>query len=448
MPRHMIPKLGSWLLRNKRHNLVILTVLCALCLLLWRRAEPSTNSTDLTFHKGSLEIREAAATTLITSNARLQAAANDSHNLRRQHVISHCSRKHGDQWSSRKQRVPKFSTSPIISTKHGLMYCPVGKVASSYFTRYVITLDQPGPMTSPYDIPIQKAGRDRCQNLASLGNSDKAVTFLQKAVKVVFGRNPFSRVFSAYIDKVYSPNPFYWRYWGERAIHLSGQQVKDKCASEVTFKQFVAVVVKELVTKDVHLKPVYEECKMCDVIYDVVGKLETTTDDIDFLSASLNVSSAFQHDGKYSYTASIDTVLDAVESPFSWKKDIQACMSLDEMGQRIWRKLQIRGIIDSRISYPFKAGEVDAMPSTKFVSACRSAVEASKDRAQLKKQKVQAFLEAYATLTLEELRDIVRVYQNEFDVFEYDTEPPRLFRDRGEVGKTDFLNWRVNWQLL
>lgn len=366
---------------------------------------------------------------------------------RRGHIINECIKKRGPDWTTALEQAPAFPSPPIISTKKKFMYCPVGKVGSSFFTRYVLQATQP-VMRSPFDIPIKDAGRDRCENLGQV-SSLRRVNFIESAVKVVFGRNPFHRVFSAYIDKLYSPNPYYWRHWGEPALSMAGQKAKTACASGVTFRQFVSLVVDKLVTSDGHLKPVFTECRMCDVMYDVVGTLETAGTDLQAWSAAINVSTAFMKQEGYSVQAAMDAVKDSVESAFSWKREIKVCIDLDKMGMRIWRKLQIRGFIDSRISYPFKDGEIDAMSSQTFIAACRKAVESSKDKEQLRKQKTQAFVEAFSSLSVEKISDIAKVYSDDFISFDYDPEPANLFSttERKLIVNTDFLNWRKDWQL-
>ena len=218
------------------------------------------------------------------------------------------------------------------------------------------------PLVSPFSIPIEQAGRDRCDSLDTLGSHDRKLAFLHKSELVVFGRDPYRRIFSAWVDKLFSPNPFYWKSWGRLAVHSF------RCEPNVTFSQFVQLVVrpKGLHWFDVHLRPVAEECKMCDIQYTLVGKIETNTKDLDLLASRINVSMAFLHEPGYKEASAVDTVLDAVEGAFSWRQHIQACgVSLDRMGRSIWRKLQIRGVFDNTQLYPFKPGELQGMTASK-----------------------------------------------------------------------------------
>ncbi|XP_055868291.1 carbohydrate sulfotransferase 11-like [Biomphalaria glabrata] len=353
--------------------------------------------------------------------------------------------KKGIPWPPNYSKVPRLKDSPLISKKYKLTFCPAGKVASSFFTRYMMVMESNGTLTSPYDIPIAEAGRERVSSLKSLNKSGNMLSFLQSSTKVVFGRDPYSRILSAYIDKMFSPNPFYWKHWGERTLKmLRIDKTKGRCASNVTFAQFLVYALNDLRKTDVHLMPVSTLCNMCGIIYDVVGKLETVREDLDYLSRKHNISSAFQYAKDYKLSASNDVLYDSVTSAFAWKSDIKRCIGLDEMGLRIWRKLQLRGIIDSRISYPFKSGELENMTAETFISFCQEAIKASTDSAQLKKQKVRVFMEAYGSVRNVLLQKISANYGDDFDMFGYDPTPD-MFENLNQFKEPRFLQWDKHW---
>ncbi|CAL1541374.1 unnamed protein product [Lymnaea stagnalis] len=435
-------KIQDSLSRNKRNNLACLTFACALCVLVWQRYEPG--EADDKTERGVQE--QVAPTTTIELFTRF-VPFNDTYSLRRQTVVDVCKHPNGPATAAHRYiKVPLFKENPIISRKHNLLFCPVGKVASSFLTRYFIAMEKPGVMTSPYDIPIEKAGRERCTSLRSLKTTANMMSFFHKSTKIVFGRNPYSRIFSAYIDKLFSPNPFYWKYWGERSLRLSrAMKVGAPCASDVTFQQFVKLVLFDLGKKDVHLRAVSAVCNMCGVVYDVIGKVETVGDDLDYLSEKFNISSAFQHADGYRLAASMDAVYDSVNSVFSWKRDVSRCISLDQMGLRVWRKLQIRGIIDSRVHFPFKPGQMADVTLSMFVDACRTAILNSTDRAQLKRQTNQAMLEAYSTVSVADLISISALYRDDMLMFGYEPKPSQLFEHRDAVKQTGYLKWGVPW---
>ncbi|RUS69011.1 hypothetical protein EGW08_023227 [Elysia chlorotica] len=313
-------------------------------------------------------------------------------------------------------------------------------------------------LASPFTIPIAEAGRDRCDSLNTLDSPDQKLTFLQNSELVVFGRDPYRRIFSAWVDKLYSPNPFYWIMWGRWAAPSRSSR---KCDPNITFSQFVRLVVrpKGLHYADVHLRPVSRECRMCDVQYTLVGKIESTTEDLEVLASRINVSMAFLRDPGYREASAVDTVLDAVEGAFSWRGNIQNCgVSLDRMGRSIWRKLQIRGVFDYMQLYPFKDGELRDMSANKFIDACRAAIKRSTNMERLKRQKELAFVQAFSQVDDTDLEKIAQVYYNDFLLFGYEKKPDVLFKNRNNTviysetkgsttTTTDAFDWSKDWVL-
>ncbi|GFN94836.1 carbohydrate sulfotransferase [Plakobranchus ocellatus] len=434
--------------RDRRFYLVALTVSCAFVLLIFDRPRNSQGKELLLSYKeGEVNMRGVSKTQKPTTSSKLSGNNNG--------LVNPCT---GNAWQNLTS-VPDFLSSPVISIRHNLMYCPVGKVGSSYFTRLMISLgmhrDAEGRVVSPYTIPITEAGRNRCANLNTLRLPGQKLTFLQKAELLVFGRDPYRRLFSAWLDKLYSPNPFFWKHWGESAILLDKGFLQygghASCAADVTFQQFVRLVVhdKGLHTSDVHLRPVAEECRMCDLHYTLIGKIETTSNDLDLLASRINVTMTFHHEQSYKTAAAVDTVLDAVGGAFSWRHDILRCgISLDRMGRSIWRKLQIRGVFGSSEPYPFKPKELDQnMPAERFIAACRNAISRSTNRERLRKQKDVTLVEAYSQLTEKDLVNIQRVYSKDFLLFGYDQKPDLLFHNRNKTVATNALDWNADWVL-
>ncbi|XP_059175006.1 uncharacterized protein LOC131955073 isoform X2 [Physella acuta] len=342
----------------------------------------------------------------------------------------------------------KKLNNPLISTRTRALFCPVGKVASTFFTRFLMIIEQPSLAHSPYDIPIEKASRESIRSLKSLRTLQAMSSFITGSTSIVFGRNPYSRIFSAYIDKMLSPNPYYWKSWGEKALKMSSiLKANGTCASNVTFEQFLKAVALDLYKRDLHLKMVSAECQMCALNYSIVGRLETMREDVDYIAARLNVSSGFQHEPDYGLAAAMDSVKDTVDSAFSWRPEIGKCISFDEMGRRIWRKFQIRGVIDSNIHYPFRPDELADMRTETFIAACRAAILASKDKAQLKKQKNQALLEAYSSVNITLLYKISHIYSDDLTMFDYEKLPDKLFKNRDKIEKTGYLDWWTPWNL-
>lgn len=311
------------------------------------------------------------------------------------------------------------------------------------------TLDEVGPYLSPLDIPITDAKRKSVKNLKTLGLHKSRLQFLDNATKIVFGRDPFVRVFSAYIDKLYSPNPTYWKKWGQKALFASNLPVVD-CGSNVNFEQFVRLYFyNNSEHLDIHLTPVSDECRLCEMNYNVLGKLETIVPDLVYISNLINVSSKYLHDPKHKYKLREDGIIDTVNSVFSWIDDIKECMSLDQMGKRIWRKFQIRGVIDSNINYPLLPGQIETMSYENFLQICRNAIAISKDKSSLKRQVRIALEEAYISLPKDLIKKMIKIYRVDLEIFGYTQDLDYLTNDayRSQFNISDVFNWNSPWIL-
>ena len=119
-------------------------------------------------------------------------------------------------------------------------------------------------------------------------------------------------------------------------------------------------------------------------------------------------------------------------------------MSWHEAGQRVWRKLQIRGIISRRISFPYSAESFEAVTSEEFIAAAVDAYQKSTDRAELKQQKEDAFAEAYSTVNLADLQTLMAPMRDDFELFDYEEYTANVFNISGNNRKGAF-DWTKEW---
>ncbi|KAL8595979.1 hypothetical protein ACOMHN_018291 [Nucella lapillus] len=75
-------------------------------------------------------------------------------------------------------------------------------------------------MKSPFSAPLINPITSNLTSspLNSLRHYDDRAAFVTSAFRNIFVRNPYSRMFSAYVDKVFAPNPTFWKLWDQKAI--------------------------------------------------------------------------------------------------------------------------------------------------------------------------------------------------------------------------------------
>ncbi|XP_059153730.1 uncharacterized protein LOC131939452 isoform X2 [Physella acuta] len=347
----------------------------------------------------------------------------------------------------------KFNTSirllsAIITThfKPNILFCPVGKVASTFLTRYIITLVNHSSYTTPYDVPIKQSKRSMLQSLMSIKREQRP-RFIKESFKFFFTRNPFSRIFSAYIDKIFTPNPFYWTKWGKKIVTSFKLSSKNYvCGSNIPFRYFVKYVLIKLHKEDTHVMPVHNHCPPCQFEWNMVGRLEDVDQDLHYLSQQLNVSSSYMNSSDYKLQALKDIIKDSsTEVLGPWMVKISKCVSRYNAGRMIWRKLQIRGIIDKHFPLPVSEAEMKQISVHKFQEICLSAALRS-NQSNLRLQKQEAIQEAYRTIDIHDMVQLQTIYEKDFFYFGYKNtlenyDPKRNLTEKG------ILDWRKPWIL-
>ncbi|XP_043981907.1 carbohydrate sulfotransferase 8-like isoform X1 [Gambusia affinis] len=173
-----------------------------------------------------------------------------------------------------------------VEDRFRLLYCEVPKAACSNWKRVLMVLA--GRAQSTQDIPHDAAHYSN--QLRRLDSYDRAgiAERLRTYTKVLFVREPFERLVSAFRDKFENPNFYYHSVFG-RAIISRYRANATKSAlntgTGVTFREFVQYLLdaQRPVGMDIHWERVSQLCSPCLIPYDFIGKIESLQEDADFL---------------------------------------------------------------------------------------------------------------------------------------------------------------------
>ncbi|XP_054888522.1 carbohydrate sulfotransferase 8-like [Poeciliopsis prolifica] len=203
---------------------------------------------------------------------------------RRRQLNDVCSKYQKVRWK-RQVRVQQVSRL-YVEDRFRLLYCEVPKAGCSNWKRVLMVLA--GRARSTQDIPHNAVHYSN--QLRRLDSYDRAgiAERLRTYTKVLFVREPFERLVSAFRDKFESPNSYYHPVFGRAIIsryRANATSSALKTGSGVTFREFVQYLLdaQRPVGMDIHWERVSQLCSPCLIPYDFIGKIETLQEDADFL---------------------------------------------------------------------------------------------------------------------------------------------------------------------
>ncbi|XP_055795534.1 carbohydrate sulfotransferase 8-like isoform X1 [Salvelinus fontinalis] len=177
-----------------------------------------------------------------------------------------------------------------VEDRSGLLYCEVPKAGCSNWKRVLMVLG--GSATSTHIIAHDDA--HYANQLRRLDAFDQAgvAKHLRSYTKVLFVREPFERLVSAFRDKFESPNSYYHPVFGRPIIsryRANASRSALRTGAGVTFREFVQYLldVRRPVGMDIHWEPVSQLCSPCLLRYDFIGKFENLKEEANFLLRSI-----------------------------------------------------------------------------------------------------------------------------------------------------------------
>lgn len=328
-----------------------------------------------------------------------------------------------------------FKSSQVVQRYYvdrnaNLSYCKVPKAGSSLWTRIFMTLQgyqQNRIEEWEHTTRVYKIFQKSRNTLHSYKPFFSPRLPEETSVKVIVSRNPYSRLFSAFIDKIYLLDK-------DRISHTIAQEngkTNFSCGHNVTFQEFLDYVVSRAADgKEInrHWAPVYLLCHPCDVRYDVIGKVETLTEDIKYTLNQARVSKTARN--------KLLTILQNKTSTFGvlstymskWNNKRKICPKLKEYLLKIWTALKYQGDIKHDIPFPTNAFSplLTKNPDTPniidvFVQFVKRYKPTSEER---KLQRRRALVEAYRSIKRSTIRRIQELYKLDFLLFRYKVSPP------------------------
>lgn len=308
------------------------------------------------------------------------------------------------------------SRGPADKTKlyhwKNLNYCKVPKGGSTYWMQIFLALNNVKNIT---DLFGKKRSLQHSYTMATISWRNTAVT------DVIFHvtRNPYSRLFSAYIDKIFLPG-----FW-QLAMDINKRNGK-RCNQPVSFEEFLKFILVYYLNEP-HWQPISALCSSCTVPYNVISKQETFNQDAHFILDQLNISQNlkqyFLKNLQEKHTENSIKEITKVMSEYARKA---SCISFLQFIKRLWKSFQIQGYISDSIPCPVhEFRSLNFYQIDGIVRACLKATRKIHMTETMSDKQRQRHLARAFTSVSSKTIDVIRMtYKNDFEIFGYSYELP------------------------
>ena len=251
---------------------------------------------------------------------------------------------------------------------------------------------------------------------------------------ILIARDPYSRLYSAFIDKVYLPS--------HTLPSANGLPVEegDMCNEKnVTFQDFLNFVIrtakadKSFELMNQHWRPIAALCNPCLVNPFAVVKQETFSDDVEYSLEILEIESK-----KYVFLTealhnrSDDIRIKELVKNFEFLPRIKGinkkhCFQSAEVAFRLWHAFQIQGYIDKTAVFPdqmknSESGKIDWQKFLDLISRVREKYQMGPMR--MREQRRNYLVDAYKVIDRHTIKALQTIYRKDFELYDYDPMPP------------------------
>ncbi|KAK6179047.1 hypothetical protein SNE40_011494 [Patella caerulea] len=358
---------------------------------------------------------------------------------RRKTLMSYC---------AGKEMIGKFTETEVkknllYDIKHKFIYCAVEKVGTRFWRRLFQIISGVSSASSPYELdnpllPLPDL---------SLISFDYIHYVLKSSTNFIIVRDPYARLFSAYINKLFEINPPYWKFM-QPAIKMfreTPSKTSLECGHDITFPELVKYFIhteKIGYNRDGHFKPITDHCRPCQIQYDIIAKLETLQVDTFYVLNNLNISNAEQLMNamkNLGQSSEIDSIKDTSSQLLYLIDSVPQCITRAEGLRRIWRSFQFRGFIGKDVKYSLTRNEESDIETSGIVQMLERAMKISGERKLRLKNRQLVLEEAYSQVPLEDLLELSDIFKNDCGAFGYDCKPVYIF-NKTEKPETNFLD--------
>lgn len=333
----------------------------------------------------------------------------------------------------------------IYNNRYKFIMCLAEKTGCSFFKRVLYFYSGHRKISNPFVLTLG-AAHSVPQNTTNKLDEKDLAEMMSEYLKLIFVRDPFKRLFSGYVDKIFSRYDF-WGGFSSGIISKfrNGSSTRPRrCGQDATFPEFVKFIVYYMSRRQKvngHFLPIFQHCNPCSADYDFIGKLENFDNDATYLFKKLNLGHQ-EIVSKAKEVSIDDEFVDAATIVFSDRNNKilrqSKCFNWYNFTRRTWRKLQIKGLISTKIPFPLTIHDLKLMTMPQFVTLLKAAHKDSFADPSFNQTKKYAFLEAYYAVPRSDLEQLADLMRPESEIWGYPVRPKELFDYKNRIPLKSF----------
>lgn len=335
--------------------------------------------------------------------------------------------------SSRIAHKRRYNMKSYYSKNFDFAYCKVPKVGSTFWTILFAVLE--------YGVTAGKMLLDSPRSKVHFRRYNFTTTFssLRKEYlrTVIISRDPYTRLYSAYIDKIYLPLHAVSSYKASKLKFDERSVPSVDCSQNTTFQQFLERVVHSSLRGaklNPHWAPITSLCRPCELNRFVHVKQESFSKDIQIVLNELRVKEDLTNflvstmkDRRIEYTIPgiVTTVYEHVRLKLG-----NSCMSWQELARRVWMSFQIQGYLRKSVNFPSEAfkSKKDFMNDSFLSNVILTSISKHPLNSTESKLQRQSYLcDAYKRVNPNTITLLQKVFSEDFRIYGYNDTSPCLF---------------------
>lgn len=313
----------------------------------------------------------------------------------------------------RTRQFPGMITGLFQHEPSRVTYCFLPKVGCTFWIRVFSYLHNytgdSDSVHSPWELSRLKIHNNPHSHGVSWSQvENQARNFL----RFMFVRHPFSRLWSAYLDKLYLPD--FWLEMGVPAVKIlrggNASILAQRCGHDVSFREFVEF---SLTVREPHWEPIYLRCDPCQFQPSVVGKMETFARDSMFVLRRMGLEWVLEGvDKRKQEEKELTTLIDYNFEIIHSRAFFQGCVDDIKLSVLLWKTFQMNGYIHRNVQIGSRLSSPGSFTVENFKNHVIDVFRASaRMQGELKKQKHDFLQEAFQTLPGELLQKVKLKYK-------------------------------------